>query len=97
MVQTARNNSITSTVSCDRVLRGLVEVFPHIRSLTKPVHVASQKPMKKSRCKMNRTSNFIILAFDVHNYSFDKLNCATTSYLCRSRSRNQPRGVGCCR
>ena len=66
MVQTARNNSITSTVSCDRVVRGLVEVFPQIRSLTKPVHVASQKPMKKSRCKMNRTSNFMILAFDVH-------------------------------
>ena len=96
-VHIARNSIIKSTISCDNVVKGLTVLCPHIRSLTKPVHVASQKPMKKSRCKMNRTSNFMILAFDVYNYSFDKLNCATTSYLCRSRSRNQPRGVGCCR
>ena len=61
-VHNARNRNIDSTMSCETVLKGPITSGPQIRSLTKPVHVASQKPMKKSLCKMNRISNFMILA-----------------------------------
>ena len=58
-VQKARNSNITSTVSSEMVVKGLIVLFPQNRSLTKPVHVASQKPMKKRRCIKNRFSNLI--------------------------------------
>ena len=62
MVHMARNKIIASTTKCEMVVNGLIAFGSNIRSLTKPVHVASQKPMKNSRCRMNLTSNFMILA-----------------------------------
>lgn len=63
MVHAARKINIKSTKISEIVLKGLPDISgPKSRSLTKPVHVASQKPMKKSRCRMNLTSNFMILA-----------------------------------
>ena len=61
-VHIARNSIIASTISCDAVVKGLVEVLPQNKSLTKPVQVASQKPMKKRRCIKNRFSNFMTVA-----------------------------------
>ena len=63
MVHAGRKINIKSTKISEIVLKGLPDISgPKSRSLTKPVHVASQKPMKKSRCRMNLTSNFMILA-----------------------------------
>ena len=66
IVHAARKSRIKSMISCEIVLKGPIVLGPKMRSLTNPVHVASQKPMKKSRCKMNRTSNIMILAVDLH-------------------------------
>ena len=59
-VHNARKSRITSTASSEAVRKMELSPWCHTRSLTKPVHVASQKPMKKSRCKMKRFSNFMI-------------------------------------
>lgn len=59
IVHTPRKTIIASTKSKDIVLNIDGSPLPHIRSLTKPVHVASQKPMKKRRCNKKRFSNFI--------------------------------------
>lgn len=66
IVHAARTSKIKSIIICETVLKGPIVFVPKIRSLMKPVHVASQKPMKKSRCKMNRFSNIMILAIDLH-------------------------------
>ena len=61
MVHAARKIKIKSTIISDIVLKGLPDISgPKNKSLTKPVHVASQKPMKKRRCIKNRFSNLII-------------------------------------
>ena len=49
IVHTPSRTIMASTASRDIVLKIEGSPLPHIRSLTKPVHVASQKPMKKSR------------------------------------------------
>ena len=61
IVHIAKNSSMTSTVSNETVYK--IELSPccQNKSLTKPVHVASQKPMKKRRCIKNRFSNLMIL------------------------------------
>lgn len=61
-VQMARKSKIASTVSNDALRKMELSPCCQNRSLTKPVHVASQKPMKKRRCIKNRFSNCMSVA-----------------------------------